>query len=75
MNTNTTKQTVTVTKIGSTQYILLDDNQVARILTPVTKQNQVYFNLRMNDKTNLLNIKKINEMVNTQVDATDQNNG
>lgn len=75
MNTNTTKQTVTVTKIGSTQYILLDDNQVARILTPVTKQNQVYFNLRMNDKTNLLNIKKINEMVNTQVDTTDQNNG
>ena len=75
MNTNTTKQTVTVTKIGDTQYILLDDNQVARILTPVTKQNQVYFNLRMNDKTNLLNIKKINEMVNTQVDPTAQNNG
>ena len=55
---NNTKE---IKQISGTQYVILPDNRVARLLKPMTQNNQVFYNMIIDGKYERWSIEKISE--------------
>ena len=50
-----------IKQISGTQYVILPDNRVARLLKPMTQNNQVFYNMIIDGKYERWSIEKISE--------------
>ena len=63
MKKNTLKPTTEVRLIPGTQYILLPDNKVARLLTPTVRPSGDNYNLRIDGRTRQFTLDAIKAMI------------
>ena len=63
MKKNTLKQTTEVRLIPGTQYILLPDNKVARLLTPTVRPSGDNYNLRIDGRTRQFTLDAIKAII------------
>jgi hypothetical protein len=63
MKKNTLKPTTEVRLIPGTQYILLPDNKVARLLTPTVRPSGDNYNLRIDGRTRQFTLEAIKAII------------
>lgn len=63
MKKNTLKPTTEVRLIPGTQYILLPDNKVARLLTPTVRPSGENYNLRIDGRTRQFTLDAIKAII------------
>jgi hypothetical protein len=63
MKKNTLKPTTEVRLIPGTQYILLPDNKVARLLTPTVRPSGDNYNLRIDGRTRQFTLDAIKAII------------
>ena len=63
MKKNTLKPTTEVRIIPGTQYILLPDNKVARLLTPTVRPSGDNYNLRIDGRTRQFTLDAIKAII------------
>ena len=56
-----TNNPIEIKQISGTQYVILPDNRVARLLKPMTQNNQVFYNMIIDGKYERWSIEKISE--------------
>ena len=63
MKKNTLKPTTEIRLIPGTQYILLPDNKVARLLTPTIRPSGDNYNLRIDGRTRQFTLDAIKAII------------
>ena len=63
MKMNTLKPTTEIRLIPGTQYILLPDNKVARLLTPTVRPSGDNYNLRIDGRTRQFTLDAIKAII------------
>jgi hypothetical protein len=63
MKKNTLKPTTEIRLIPGTQYILLPDNKVARLLTPTVRPSGDNYNLRIDGRTRQFTLDAIKAII------------
>ena len=70
MKKNTLKNVAEVRVIPGTQYILLPDNKVARLLTPTVRPSGDNYNLRIDGRTRQFTLEAIKAIIDGADPAT-----
>lgn len=70
MKKNILKPTTEVRLIPGTQYILLPDNKVARLLTPTVRPSGDNYNLRIDGRTRQFTLEAIKAIIDGADPAT-----
>lgn len=63
MKKNTLKNVADIRVIPGTQYILLPDNKVARLLTPTVRPSGDNYNLRIDGRTRQFTLEAIKAII------------
>lgn len=63
MKKNTLKNVAEIRVIPGTQYILLPDNKVARLLTPTVRPSGDNYNLRIDGRTRQFTLEAIKAII------------
>jgi hypothetical protein len=63
MKKNLTNPTAEIRVIPKTQYILLPDNKVARLLTPTVRPSGDNYNLRIDGRTRQFTLEAIKSII------------
>lgn len=64
MKKNTLQPVAEIRVIPGTQYILLPDNKVARLLTPTVRPSGDNYNLRLDGRTRQFTLEAIKAIIN-----------
>jgi hypothetical protein len=70
MKKNLTNPTAEIRVIPKTQYILLPDNKVARLLTPTVRPSGDNYNLRIDGRTRQFTLEAIKAIIDGADPAT-----
>jgi hypothetical protein len=70
MKKNITTPTAEIRVIPKTQYILLPDNKVARLLTPTVRPSGDNYNLRIDGRTRQFTVEAIKAIIDGADPAT-----
>ena len=73
MKKNLTNPTAEIRVIPKTQYILLPDNRVARLLTPTIRPSGDNYNLRIDGRTRQFTLEAIKAIIDGADPATVDN--
>jgi hypothetical protein len=56
-----TNNPIEIKQISGTNYIILPDNRVARLLKPMTQNGQVFYNMIIDGKYERWSVEKLSE--------------